>query len=72
MAWTQADADALQAAISAAIANGSWQVQTVQFGDQAIALRSLTEAMDLLAKIQAAASATAGGLTKYLVTGKGV
>lgn len=72
MAWTQADADALRDAIRAAIANGSWQIQTIQFADQAITLRSMKEAMDLLTQIEAAANAAAGGLTKYLITGKGV
>lgn len=72
MAWTSTDVETLRTAIRAAIADGTWRVQTIAFADQAVTLRSLKEAMDLLDRIEAQVNAQAGGLTKYVQTSKGV
>lgn len=72
MAWTQSDVEALESAIRAAIANGSWQVQVMAFEDQSITLRSLAEAFELLEKMKAQVAALGSGLTKYVITSKGV
>lgn len=72
MAWTTTDVETLRTAIRAAIANGTWQVQTIAFSDQAVTLRSLKEAMDLLDRIEAQVNAQGGGLTKYVQTSKGL
>lgn len=56
MAFSDSDVAALEAAISASIADGTWRVQTVTIADQAVTLRSLKEATDFLATVKQNAS----------------
>lgn len=67
---TASDILVLEEAIRAAIANGSWQVQTIQFSDQSMTLRSLNEAMDLLAKLNV--QLVGSVRTRYAAHDKGV
>jgi hypothetical protein len=70
MAFTQTDVALLETKIRAAIADGSWQVQTIQFSDQSLTIRSLNEAMDLLGRMRALA--TGSIRTRYASTDKDV
>jgi hypothetical protein len=73
MAWTQADVDALKAAIAAG--KGA---RTITFGDQTINFHSIDDMLKLLSVMQADASqaaAEAAGIssrTRFAATSKGV
>ncbi len=68
MAWTQADVDALHAAIS----DGKG-ARSITFGDQTVTFHSIPEMLQLLATMQAAVSTAAGTQrTRYAATSKGL
>jgi hypothetical protein len=69
MAWTQADADALQAAIAAG--KGA---RSIAFADQVVTFSSIDEMLKLLAVMTAAVTAAAGTSqrTRFAATSKGV
>ena len=69
MPFTQADADALRAAI----ADGRG-VRSITFGDQSVTFNSIDEMLKLLAVMTADVSATAGAQTRtrLAATRKGV
>jgi hypothetical protein len=68
MPWTQADADALRAAIVAA--KGA---KTITFSDQTITFHDLKQMRDLLAEIEGTAALAGDGppTFRYAVTSKG-
>lgn len=61
---------ALEAAITAAVTDGTWRVQSASFGDQTVQLVSLADAIDFLGKIQG--QATSAARTRYIATSKDV
>ena len=68
MAWTQADLDKLDAAIS----SGSG-LQSMMFGDNSFTFRTIDEMLKLRAVMQQALNATAGtSSTRYAAFSKGV
>ena len=67
---TASDIALLEAAIRAAITDGSWQVQTIQFSDQAVTFRSLNEALEFLKSLNT--MSLGGSVTRYAATSKGV
>lgn len=67
---TAADILLLEEALRTSWVNGSWQVQTIQFSDQSLTLRSPSEAMALLKEANALVSTTVR--TRYATTDKGV
>ncbi len=72
MAITNTDVAILEAAIQTALADGTWRVQTISFSDQTTTLRSLDEALDLLARLKRLAAAGGGTTVRYAATRKGV
>lgn len=70
-AWDSTIA-ALDAAIAAAVADGSWRVQAVSIGDQTTTLRSLDEAIALRAKLAGMNGASGASRTRYGAFRKGV
>jgi len=67
---TQSDIELLENAIREAITDGTWRVQTMAFSDQAITLRSLKEATELLASLKPLVSGAVR--TRYAAHSKGV
>jgi len=69
MAWTQADVDALQAAIAAG--KGA---RSIAFQDQVVTFNSIDEMLKLLAVMTAAVTGAAGTSqrTRFAATSKGV
>lgn len=72
MAWTQADLDALDAAIQATITSGAFRVQSVQFADRSQTFYSLKEMRDLRAFIAGLVQTASGRSgTRLAATRKG-
>ena len=67
---TESDVALLEAALRAALTDGTWRVQTVQFSDQAVTLRSMKEATDLLATLRPLVVGSTR--TRYAAHSKGV
>lgn len=70
--FTQATLDLLDAAMAAAIADGTWRVQNTGFSDNATAFISWEEAQKLRAFIASQLSVANGTRTRYARTSKGV
>jgi hypothetical protein len=67
MAYTQADIDALKAAIA-----GGAVLQSMTFGDQTFTFRTIEEMLQVLSLMQADVSTTAGtGRSRLAATSKG-
>ena len=67
MAWTQADADALRAAIAAG--RGA---RSITFADQTVTFNSIDEMLRLLAEMQQAVNASTGkSRSRVAATSKG-
>lgn len=68
MAWTQADIDALQAAIAAG--RGA---RSITFSDQSVTFNSIDDMLKLLATMQqAVAGETGASRSRFAATSKGV
>ena len=72
MAWTQSDLDLVDDTIRAAITDGSWRVQTIQFSDQVRTFFSLKELRDFRATIASMVIPDSGTRTRYVRSSKGV